>query len=268
MTTFLDKVREHKLREVEAAVTSGEADAASRATPLRARGLFAAALGAPGRMSVISEIKRASPSAGDIRADLDPVALARRYVAGGAAAISVLTEPHWFKGSLADLRAVAAAVEAPVLRKDFILDPVQIDVAVANGASAVLLIAAFVSPDRLAQLVAHAHARGLDALVEIFAEEELEAALDAGTRLLGVNARNLKTLEVDRDVVLRIGPRLAELVAAGRLDVTVAESGIQRGAHARAAWEVGYRAALVGEALVRAPDPAALLRELSLEGAT
>lgn len=216
---------------------------------------FAEALRRVPAPAVIGEVKRASPSAGPI-AQVDPAAQARAYEAGGAAAISVLTEPTRFDGSLADLRAVHLAVSVPVLRKDFLVHPAQMMEARAAGADAVLLIAAALPRQELAAMLAAAADLGLGALVETHSEDELEEALAAGAEVVGVNARDLETLEVDPDRALRL---LAE-VPPDR--VAVLESGISSRADVEAARRAGARAVLVGEALMRAPDPAAAIREL------
>lgn len=220
-----------------------------------ARG-FAAALRAAPRPAVIAEVKRASPSAGPI-AEADAAAQARAYAGAGAAAISVLTEPRHFGGSLADLRAVHHAVDLPVLRKDFLLHPAQVVESRVEGADAVLLIAAALPGHELAAMVEAAADVGLDALVEVHTETDLERALEGGAELLGVNARDLETLEVDLDRALA----LLERVPADR--IAVAESGITSRAEVQRAAAAGARAVLVGEALMRAPDPGALLRELA-----
>lgn len=221
-----------------------------------ARG-FAAALRAAPVPAVIAEVKRASPSAGAIAdADADAAERARAYEAAGAAAVSVLTEPRHFGGSLADLRAVHLAVSVPVLRKDFLVHPDQVLEARVGGADAVLLIVAALSRSELGAMVATARDLGLDALVEVHTEAELEAALEAGAEVVGVNARDLETLEVDPEGALELLAR----VPADR--IAVAESGISTRAQVERATAAGARAVLVGEALMRAPDPAATLREL------
>ena len=204
---------------------------------------------------LIAEIKRASPSKGPIRPDADAVALARAYAAGGAGAISVLTEPDWFGGSLHDLRAVRAAVDLPLLRKDFIADPRQLSEAADAGADAVLLIVAALDDARLHALLAEATTLGLDALVEVHDAPELARALDAGAGIIGVNNRNLASLSVGTAAV-----DLAALAPPGTL--LVAESGLRapKDIHRHAA--LGYRAFLVGEALMRADDTEAATRAL------
>jgi indole-3-glycerol phosphate synthase len=226
--------------------------AAAAAPP--ARGLRAALAG-PG-MAVVAEVKRRSPSRGPIRADLDPAALAAAYARGGAAAVSVLTEPDHFGGSPEDLRAARAAVELPVLRKDFVTLPYQVWETRAWGADAVLLIVAALPPAALAQLLAEAAAAGLDALVEVHTRAEAAAAAAAGATLVGVNARDLATLEVDPGRLAAV----RDALPAGA--VVVAESGIATHADVEAAAAVGADAVLVGESLVTADDPAAAVAGL------
>jgi len=217
-----------------------------------------------GGLAVIAEIKRASPSKGAIAPALDAAARARAYERAGADAVSVLTEPTRFAGSLADLEAVAGSVTLPVLRKDFIVDPYQIWEAAAAGAAAVLLIAAALDGDELAALLGECAAIGLDALVEVHDEDDLLRAELAGARLVGVNNRDLRTLAVD----LATTERLAPLASAGTL--LVAESGITTAADAERVARAGARALLVGEALVRAPQPelATLIAALRCAGRT
>jgi indole-3-glycerol phosphate synthase len=226
-----------------------EAEARPEARSLRA------ALSAPG-LSVIAEIKRRSPSAGVIDPDLDPVEQAVAYEAGGADAISVLTEPRFFGGSLDDLIAVREAVMLPVLRKDFTRNEAQIWETRACGADAVLLIVAILDQPVLEALIAVAKDVGLEAIVEIHTTLELEHAIAAGADIIGVNNRDLSTLRTDLGV--------AEKLAAGLPDgtTTIAESGVSSIEGARRMRSAGYDAILVGEALVRADDPAALVAAL------
>ena len=207
-------------------------------------------------MSVIAEVKRRSPSRGDLAPDLDPLAQAAAYADGGAAAISVLTEPEYFSGSGEDLVGVAAKVAVPVLRKDFIVDPIQIWQAVGWGASAVLLIVAVLDDRELMALHETAAEAGVDALVEVHTEVEARRALAAGARIVGVNNRNLGDFTVD----LATAERIASLL--NDVEVTVAESGIFTAADSARMRDAGYDAVLVGEALVRASDPRALVRSL------
>jgi indole-3-glycerol phosphate synthase len=221
-----------------------------------ARGLAAAVRRGPEGPRVIAEVKRRSPSRGDIRPDLDPSALAAAYADGGAAAVSVLTEPRHFAGSPDDLLAVRAAVDLPVLRKDFVTCAYQVWEARAWGADAVLLIVAALDPASLRELLDEAAGAGLDALVEVHTVAEAAAAAGAGATLVGVNARDLATLEVDPG-------RFAAVREAGPAGtVLVAESGIGDRAGVRAAAAAGADAVLVGEALVRAADPAGAVRDL------
>ena len=206
-------------------------------------------LAAPG-LHLIAEIKRSSPSAGRIAGIGDDiVARARAYEAGGATAISVLCEPHWFGGSVDDLRAVRAAVAIPVLAKDFVVEEVQLPILRAAGADLVLLLAVLHPARRLARLVAEAIELGLEPLVEVHDERELDRALASGARLIGLNNRDLRTLDVDVD---RAG-RLREHVPDDRL--VVAESGVREPAIVARWRALGFDAALVGEALVRSADP-------------
>lgn len=223
-----------------------------------ARGL-AAALGSRG-LSVIAEIKRRSPSAGSIAANLDPVAQAVAYQDGGADAISVLTEPDFFGGSLDDLRAVRSAVDLPVLRKDFTRNEAQIWEARAAGADAVLLIVATLAQSLLESLMSLAVDVGIDAIVEVHTTEELERAIQAGGVIIGVNNRDLATFETD----LSVAESLASAIPEGVL--SIGESGVSSVEGAARMRAAGYDAILVGEALVRSSDPAALVN--ALKGST
>jgi indole-3-glycerol phosphate synthase len=211
-------------------------------------------------VSVIAEVKRASPSKGALAAIADPASLAVDYEAGGAAIISVLTEQRKFGGSVADLAAVREAVAVPVLRKDFIVSSYQLWEARAYGADLVLLIVAALEQNALVSLVERAASIGLVALVEVHTAEELERAIEAGASVLGINARNLATLEVDRTVFARLAPR----VPAGI--VKVAESGV-RGPHDLLAYAAaGADAVLVGESLVTGKDPRSAVADLVTAG--
>lgn len=212
-------------------------------------------------VTVIAEVKRSSPSRGELAAILDPAALAREYEEGGAAAVSVLTERRRFNGSLDDLEAVRKAVEIPLLRKDFVYSSYQLWEALAYGADLVLLIVAALDQSALVSLVERAQSLGLTPLVEVHDEDEVSRAVDAGARVIGVNARNLRTLEVDRDVFARLAPRIPAGI------VKVAESGV-RGPHDLIAYaSAGADAVLVGEGLVTDKDPRQAVADLVTAGA-
>ncbi len=217
---------------------------------------FRAALGTTTDLAVIAEIKRRSPSKGPLHVELDPGELARTYARGGAACLSVLTDEEFFGGSIADLQAARAAVGLPVLRKDFTVSGQDVCDARLMGADAVLLIAAALDPDELIALHDLAVGVGLDALVEVHDESELEVALRAGATMVGVNQRDLVTFDVDHDRAAR----MATAIPAGV--VRVAESGVRDATDAARLAAAGYDAILVGESLVTANDPAVALRAL------
>jgi indole-3-glycerol phosphate synthase len=217
---------------------------------------FAAALRREA-VAVIAEVKRQSPSAGVIRGDLDPAERAASYAAAGAAAISVLTDGPFFGGSVADLRAAKERVRVPVLRKDFILDELQVVEARAVGAAAVLLIVRALGQERLDSLLRCVSALGLDALVEVHTEDELARALDAGAAIIGVNSRDLDTFRIDIPAAWRLLAR----VPRGR--IVVAESGMKSVDDVELAAEAGADAVLIGTALSRAEAPEALLTRIA-----
>jgi indole-3-glycerol phosphate synthase len=219
---------------------------------------FAAALTAGDRLAVIAEVKRRSPSKGDLAADLDPAALAGDYAAGGAAALSVLTDAEFFGGSAADLAAARGAVGLPVLRKDFTVGERDVCDARLMGADAVLLIAAALDDAELHACASLAAEVGLDALVEVHDEGELERALAVGATLVGVNQRDLVTFAVDTDRAVRVAAAIPDGVVA------VAESGIGGPDDARRLADAGYDAVLVGESLVRSADPTAAVGALGV----
>jgi len=257
--TFLADILARKRDEVaarRAALPDRELLARARAAaPPRP---FEAALSLPGGpLRVIAEVKRASPSAGAIAAGLDAVAQARRYAEAGAACVSVLTDGPGFGGSLEDLAAVRAAVDVPLLRKDFTVDRYQLLEARAHGADAALLIVAALPADALRRLHDDCRELGLAALVEVHDAAEVEAALAAGAKLVGVNNRNLSTFQVDLAVSERLLPGFPADVRG------VAESGVRTAADALRLRRAGAANLLVGEALVRAADPGALLREMA-----
>jgi indole-3-glycerol phosphate synthase len=218
-------------------------------------GAFLATLRAPG-VRIIAECKRRSPSRGVLRRDYDPVAIARSYAAAGAAALSVLTEPTFFDGTLDHLRAVREAVDLPILRKDFIVTDFQIAEARAAGADAVLLIVAALGDIELRRLIGHARQLDLASLVEAHDAEELKRALEAGADLVGVNSRNLRTLEVSGAVFTALAGQLPAHLTA------VAESGLRTGDDLRRLHELRYDAFLIGERFMTEPDPGAALSAL------
>ncbi|HEU4343757.1 MAG TPA: indole-3-glycerol phosphate synthase TrpC [Candidatus Binatia bacterium] len=218
------------------------------------RGLAAGLTGSSRR--IIAEIKRASPSKGLIREDFDAVAIAREFAEHGASAISVLTEERFFQGSLEALERIKEAVELPLLRKDFIVDPYQLIEARSYGADAVLLIAALLDPLLLRALKDEASALSLDVLVEVHTEQELGTALEAGPRLIGINNRDLKTFEVNLATTERLAPLIPPETVA------VCESGIDGLEQIRRVEGWGLHVFLIGESLMRAPHPGAKLQQL------
>src|SRR6201998_2564388 len=258
--TVLDSILEGVRADVaarEAAVPLAEGKAAAeRAPPPRN---VMAALREPG-IGVIAEVKRASPSSGQLASISDPAKLARAYEEGGARIVSVLTEQRRFNGSLDDLDAVRAAVSIPVLRKDFIVRPYQIHEARAHGADMLLLIVAALEQQPLAGMLERTEALRMTRLVEVHTEEEADRALQAGARVIGVNARDLKTLTVDRDCFPRIAPGLPSNV------IRIAESGVRGTADLLAYAGAGADAVLVGGGLVKSGDPRAAVADLVTAG--
>jgi indole-3-glycerol phosphate synthase len=210
-----------------------------------------------GNLAVIGEIKRKSPSKGVLKGDLDPAKQSKALERGGAAAISVLTEPTFFSGSLDDLAAVRSAVALPILRKDFHIDPLQLVEARRASASAVLLIARAMDQPQLLKLMDFATRLGLETVVEVRSEHELERAVAANARIIGVNSRDLESLEVDETVPERLVPMIPPEI------IGVWESGVHSAEDVRRAASCGADAVLVGSALSRAADPEALVRELA-----
>ncbi|MFC2620184.1 indole-3-glycerol phosphate synthase TrpC [Kytococcus sedentarius] len=230
------------------------------ATVPEAKDALGALRGRDGAVKIISEVKRSSPSKGRLAAIPDPAALASLYEAGGASVISVLTEQRRFGGSLADLDAVRAAVDIPVLRKDFIVTPYQIHEARAHGADLVLLIVAALEQNVLVSLLERTRSLGMEALVETHSRLEALRALDAGASIIGVNARNLKTLEVDRSTVEQVIDVIPQEVVA------VAESGVATAHDVFEYAKWGADAVLVGEALVTSGDPRSSIQDMVSAG--
>jgi indole-3-glycerol phosphate synthase len=256
---FLTKIIAHKKEEVTRAKSQvPQTDLEARLTEAPPVRSLSEALAEPGPRgaNIIAEVKRASPSKGIFKADLDAVAQAKAYVAGGARAISVLTDEAFFRGTLADLEAVRAVSPIPVLRKEFILDPYQLYEARAAGADAVLLIVRMLTPARLGDLLATCQGLGMEALVEIHGEAELNVAARCGARLIGINNRDLASFETDLDIALRLARRLP----ADR--IPVAASGISDRADIQYNLDKGLYNFLIGESLVRAADPVAHLERL------
>jgi indole-3-glycerol phosphate synthase len=264
VATYLDRIlAAHRAaatadgRPYETLLRQAETEAAAPGSMRPFRGAIAAVAAEPrGQVAVIAEVKRRSPSKGALAADLVPEVLAKAYQAGGATCLSVLTDQEFFGGSAEDLMAARAATDLPVLRKDFTVGPADVCDARLMGADAVLLIAAALSAPVLAELHALARHLGLDALVEVHDEAEVEVAVAAGATLIGVNQRDLVTFEVDTGRAVRVAAAIPDDV------IRVAESGITGAGDARRLAEAGYHAVLVGEALVRSGDPTAAVAAL------
>ena len=254
---ILERILESRRAAIAELMADGTADGLARsASKAQAPLDFRRALVAD-QVTLIAECKERSPSGGLLQRPYDPVALARRYVANGAAALSVLTEPDFFGGSLDHLRAIRGVVAVPLLCKDFIVDPVQVLAARAAGADAVLLIVAVLSDASLRELLDVTHGYGMQALVEVHDEAEVERALQADAAIIGINNRDLTTMRTVKDTTARLRP----LIPDGH--VIVSESGIDSRADIDALERLGVDAALVGESLLRAPDLDAKVRELS-----
>ncbi|MGL6073337.1 MAG: indole-3-glycerol phosphate synthase TrpC [Fimbriiglobus sp.] len=249
MANILDQIVATKWQEIAAAKAARPWDAlrakAEKATPRRG---FRLSLHAANEMAVIAEVKRASPSAGEIRADFDPLFIAETYSRHGATCLSVLTDEVYFRGHLDYLRMIRANVRIPLLRKEFILDEYQLDEALEAGADAVLLIAEILPGARLKELYNAAIARGLDVLIELHDAHELTRVLGTGTQLLGINNRDLRSFETRLEHTLDLLPKIPKDV------LVVSESGIKTHADMVQLHSAGVRAVLVGESLMRAPD--------------
>lgn len=253
--TYLDRILVRHRATAAAEPRSLDSLLASAAACAPARG-FRAALAAADQLAVISEIKRRSPSKGDLNPDLDPAVMAVEYEAGGATCLSVLTDEEFFGGSVADLRSARAACSLPVLRKDFTVSPYDVADARLMGADCVLLIAAALPNCELADLHTLAVELGLDVLVEVHDEFELEVALEADATLIGVNQRDLVTFQVDHERAVRMAALIPDDV------IKVAESGVRGQDDARSLRAAGYHAILVGETLVTAADPRTAIADL------
>jgi len=256
---ILEKIVAHKMREIKAAgQRRPEASLRADLPPVKTRRPFYDRLTtrSPQGINIIAEIKRASPSKGLIRPDLDPAVYAREYESGGAAALSVLTDQHFFKGSPADLKTARRASTLPVLRKDFIISTYQIFESAVIGADALLLIAAILSLQQIKDYLALCKELDLDALVEIHSADELEKVTRAGAQLVGINNRNLKTFHTDIGTSISLASRLS------RYQVGVAESGLRTADDINAVRRSGICNFLIGESLVRADSPRLFLQSL------
>ncbi|MFV0285637.1 MAG: indole-3-glycerol phosphate synthase TrpC [Demequina sp.] len=261
MTTVLDSIVAGVREDLAVREGATTMDQLKERASRQPGALDARAMLATTEVSVIAEVKRSSPSKGDLASISDPALLATEYEAGGATVISVLTEQRRFGGSLQDLDAVRAKVDIPILRKDFIVTPYQVWEARAHGADVVLLIVAALDQMALEGLVERVHSLGMTALVEVHDAEEVSRAVDAGARVIGVNARNLKTLEVDRHTFARLAPTIPDGI------VRVAESGIRDGHDVVEYARMGADAVLVGEALVKNKDPRQAVADMVAAGA-
>ena len=260
MANILDEIVATKWREIAAArerVHIGTLErAAEKMPPARS---FAAALKVPGEIRIIAEVKKASPSAGMIREDFEPVNIAQTYEAHGAAAISVLTDEQYFQGHLNYLRSIRSAVGIPVLRKEFIVDRYQLVEARATGADAVLLIAEILPGERLNELYREAEELGLDVLVELHDAEHLPRVIDCGATVVGINNRDLRTFTTRLEQTLELRPKIPAHITV------VSESGIRGPAEMRRLKEANIQAVLVGESLMRSSDIGAALNALRIK---
>ena len=255
MATYLDRIVAHhrELARLDTRPLPALLDSARAQPPIRG---FRVALAASNQLAVIGEVKRRSPSKGDLNVGLDPAQLAREYERGGATCLSVLTDEEYFGGSATDLQTARKACSLPVLRKDFTVSECDVLDARIMGADCVLLIVAALAESELRDFHALAIEVGLDALVEVHDEAELDRALAVGSTLIGVNQRDLVTFQVDHDRARRMAALIPEAV------VSVAESGVRGRADAVALRSAGYDALLVGESLVTAGDPASAVAQL------
>lgn len=255
--TILDDINRHKIAEVAESKRRTPLDTLKERIPkIPAAKSFSAALRSGANIRIIAEIKKASPSLGVIRKDFHPVEIARIYEAGGAAAISVLTDEKFFQGSLTYLTEVKRTVGLPALRKDFIIDPYQIYEARAAGADAILLIAAMLSGNEIQDYLALSGELGMECLVEVHSEEELKNVLQTSAHIIGVNNRDLATFVTDMTTTLR----LRQMIPDGK--IVVSESGIKTRGDVETLLKAGVGALLVGEILMKSQDISAKLREL------
>jgi indole-3-glycerol phosphate synthase len=258
---FLEKIVAHKLKETQLLTESGASDRFQAAIAKRPQPLsLKAALDAASGPAIIAEVKRASPSKGEFAMHWDPVQLAGIYQDNGAAAISVLTETEFFKGDPDFIPRLRPLIRLPILRKDFILEPIQVSETAALGADALLLIVSLLAKGQLKALLSLTRFLDLEALVEVHTQEEMELALKAGADLIGINSRNLHTFEMFPDRALELAPMAPPGVTL------VAASGLKGPEDMKKYQAAGIRAFLIGETLVTAPDPGAKLREFLSKG--
>lgn len=253
---ILDDIIAHKRSEVSEAKAHIPLEKLRKNIAPHKPETFAKAISVTGRTCLIAEVKKASPSRGLLRADFNPSELARIYTENGASAISVLTDARYFQGSISHLKQAKTAAHLPVLRKDFVIDEYQLWESAAIGADAVLLIVAALSEIQLREYVRVASEVGLDVLVEIHDERQLDIALEAGARIIGINNRDLRTFRTDLRVTLQLAPEVP------RGNIIVSESGIHTRDDVRKVAEAGVNAILVGEALVTSADISKMIQEL------
>lgn len=254
---FLEEIVAHKKRLViEKRAFFASLDVKGESERRHPQGVFQKAISVPGKVNLIAEIKKASPSQGIIRQQFNIAELANQYKAAGAAAISVLTEEKYFLGKPSDVKGAAHCVDLPILTKDFIISPDQIYETFMEGSSAVLLIVAILNDKELKELLSVSRALGLGALVEVHDEDELKRALDSGAEIIGVNSRNLKTLDVDFRTFEKLIPRIP------KERTIVAESGIKSRAQVALLKDLGAHAVLIGEAFLREDDIALKIKEI------
>lgn len=256
MSDILEQIAQHKRIEVAELKASRPLERFVSRLPVEKDFRFCAALAAQEPVKIIAEIKKASPSKGVLQSDFNPEQMAIQYKAGGAAALSVLTDAKFFQGMFEYLDIAKRASGLPILCKDFIVDPYQLYYARYMGADAVLLIVRLLTRQALAEMQKKAHDLGLDCLVEVHTEGEVEVALDSGAKIIGVNSRNLADFTVSLDAAIRLGE------AIPKDKIKVAESGIFAPGDIRQLRQAGYSCFLIGEALMKASDPAKLLQEL------
>lgn len=256
MATILDAILSEKKIEVEnLKMTQTRLDKKNNRTPCS----FISILEKSDTLTIISEFKRSSPSKGEINSLLDPVEQTSSYVKCGASAVSVLTDHRFFNGSISDLKAARKAINVPILCKDFIIDPIQIDLAKDAGADIILLIVAAMDEKKLVELYQYAKYHNLEVLMEVHSEDELEIALKTGAKLIGVNNRNLKTFEVDLSVTEKLAPIVKQSGA-----FLISESGIKTIDDVKRVMKAGANGILVGEMLMRAEDLPSTLQQMKL----